>query len=70
MTKSIKIQVTELGQKYFTVYEVRVMDHEGEMHTYERELNKKEAEKDVEFVNEVHKKLYRSAWIKEVVVWC
>ena len=70
MTKSIKIQVTELGQKYFTIYEVRVTDYEGSTSTYDRCLRKKDAEESVQFVYDVHQKLYRSAWIKEVIVWC
>lgn len=70
MTKSIKIQVTEDGQKYFTIYEVRVMDYEDVMYTYERCMTKKSAEESVQFVYDVHQKLYRSAWIKEVLVWC
>ena len=70
MTKSIKIQVTDSGLKYFTIYEVRVKDFEGNVHTYERTLNKKEAEKDVDFVYKVHKDLYESAWVIDQMVWC
>lgn len=70
MTKSIKIHVTELGQKYFTIYEVRVSDYNDVMTTYDRCLTKKAAEQSVKFVYDVHQKLYRTAWIKEVIVWC
>ena len=39
MTKQVKIQVTEGGQKYFSIYEVRVKDYTGETHTYDRYLS-------------------------------
>lgn len=64
MTKSIKIQQLESGHKYFEIYEVRVQKYDGSVITYERYLNKKEAEEALEFVHEVHSYLYKSAWIR------
>lgn len=70
MTKSIKIQVTEDGQKYFIVYEVRVKKHDGEVCTYDRFLKKVDAEDAQETVYRFHQKLYKTAWIREQIVWC
>lgn len=71
MTKQIKIQTTtELGQKYFFIYEVRAKKLDGEIITVERFLNKKDAEKEVDFVYEQYKDLYNTAWINEQFVWC
>jgi hypothetical protein len=70
MKKQIKVQALENGQNYFTIYEVRVTKNDGETITYDRYLNKKDAEKSVEFVYEVHQNLYKTAWIRESIVWC
>ena len=71
MKKSIKIQVTESGKKYFTIYEVRAMKVEdGSRIVSDRFMSRKEAEKYVEFINENYKRLYSSAWIMEEIVWC
>lgn len=70
MKKSINIQVTEYNQKYFVIYEVKAVKHNGETVVYEREFNRKKAEKDVDFIYEVHKELYRSAFVTEQIVWC
>ena len=70
MTKSIKIQQVESGIKYFEIYEVRVQKYDGSVITYERYLNKKDAEDALEFVHEVHSSLYMNAWIMNQMVWC
>lgn len=71
MTKQVKIQTTaEFGQKYFFIYEVRAKKLDGEVITVERFLNKKDAEKQVDFVYEQYKGLYNTAWINEQFVWC
>ena len=70
MTKQVKIQVTEGGQKYFSIYEVRVKDYNGETHTYDRYLSKKEADMTIEFIYDTFQKLYKSAWKMEHIVWC
>ena len=70
MTKQVKIQATENGQKYFVIYEVRVKKIDGDVITNERFLNKKDAEKQVEFIYDVYKELYTTAWIIEQFIWC
>lgn len=70
MTKSIKIQQTVGGSKYFTIYEVRVEKYDGSVITYERFLNKKDAEEALEIVHELHSNLYKNAWIMDQMVWC
>lgn len=70
MTKSIKIQQFESGNKYFEIYEVRVQKYDGEVITYHRYLNKKDAEEALEDVHEVHSNLYMNAWIMNQIVWC
>ena len=70
MTKQVKIQATENGQKYFVIYEVRVKKIDGDVITNDRFLNKKDAEKQVEFIYDVYKELYTTAWIIEQFIWC
>ena len=70
MTKSIKIQQFESGNKYFEIYEVRVQKYDGEVITYHRYLNKKDAEEALEDVHEVYSDLYMNAWIMNQIVWC
>ena len=70
MTKQVKIQATENGQKYFVIYEVRVKNIDGDVITNDRFLNKKDAEKQVEFIYDVYKELYTTAWIIEQFIWC
>ena len=70
MTKQVKIQATENGQKYFVIYEVRVKKIDGDVITNDRFLNKKDAEKQVEFIYDVYKELYTTAWIRESFIWC
>lgn len=70
MTKSVKIQQTESGQKYFTIYEIKAVKHNGEVIIYDRELTKKAAEERVKFVEDTFQKLYKYAFIREQFVWC
>ena len=70
MTKQVKIQATENGQKYFVIYEVRAKKIDGEVITNEMFLNKKDAEKQVEFIYDVYKEFYTTAWIRESFIWC
>lgn len=70
MKKSITIQATENGQKYFTIYEVKAVKHDGKVVVYERELKKEEAEKDLETIYDIHSNLYKSCYIIEQIVWC
>lgn len=70
MTKQVKIQATENGQKYFVIYEVRAKKIDGEVITCDRFLNKNDAEEHVEFIYDVYKKLYTTAWIRESFIWC
>lgn len=70
MTKSIKIQQFESGNKYFEIYEVRVQKYDGEVITYHRYLNKKDAEEALEDVHEFYSDLYMNAWIMNQIVWC
>jgi hypothetical protein len=70
MKKQINIKETELGQKYFYIYEIKAVKHDGEVIVYDRELTKKAADKSVEFVERTMTRLYRSAFIREQIVWC
>lgn len=70
MKKQVKVQVTEDGQKYFTIYEVRVRKHNGEIFTHHMFLNKKDAEQSKEDVYKIYSENYDLAWIKEQIVWC
>lgn len=70
MKKQINIQKTEREQKYFFIYEVKAVKHEGEVVVYERFLNEKDAEEDKNFVLEHMTELYRNAYIMKEIVWC
>lgn len=70
MKKSITIQATENGKKYFTIYEVKAVKHDGDVVVYERELKKEEAEEDLETINNILSNLYKSCYIIEQIVWC
>lgn len=70
MTKQVKIQETENGQKYFVIYEVRAKKIDGDVITSDRFLNKKDAEEQVKFIYDTYKKLYTTAWIRESFIWC
>jgi hypothetical protein len=68
--KSIKIQETENGSKFFYIYEIRAVKHNGEIIRYDRELTKKGAIERKEFVDRTFTKLYKFAFIREHIVWC
>ena len=68
MKKSININVTERGNKYFTIYALRYMNYEGEKFTYDRYLDKKMAEESKEIVDTLDG--VRCSWIIEKWVWC
>ena len=70
MKKQITIQATEDGNKYFTIYEVKAVTHDGKVLVYERELKKEEAEKDLEIIYEIHSDLYKCGYKLEQIVWC
>lgn len=68
--KSIKVTEIEGGHKYFTIYEVHVKKLDGEVIVHDSFLNKKDAEKDQDFVYEHLSELYTCAFIIERMVWC
>jgi hypothetical protein len=70
MKKQITIQATENGLKYFKIYEVKVIKHNGDVHIYERYMSRKEAEKDCDFIHDTLSNLYKSAYIMEQIVYC
>ena len=70
MKKQITIQATESGLKYFKIYEVKVIKHNGDVHIYERYMSRKEAEKDCDFIYDNLSNLYKSAYIMEQIVYC
>ena len=70
MKKQITIQATEDGKKYFTIYEVKAVKHDGKVVVYEREMKKEEAEKDLDDIYDIHSNLYKSGYIIEQMVWC
>lgn len=69
MKKQITVQTTG-NQKYFTIYEVKAIKPNGEKVVYERELNKKAAERDLEIIHNDLSKLYTGGYIIEQIVWC
>ena len=68
--KSIKIEKTERGNKYFTIYEVKAIGYDGEVSVMDRFFDKKKAEEQVEFDYQVYHNLYKSFYIREQLVWC
>lgn len=70
MKKQITIQATEDGKKYFTIYEVKAVTHDGKVVVYEREMRKEEAEKDLVIIDGVYSDYYKSGYITEQIVWC
>lgn len=70
MKKSINIQKTKLGQKYFSIFELKTKKHDGEVVVYDRYLTREGAEKDQEFIYDKMDKIYSCAWILEQLVWC
>lgn len=70
MKKQITIQATENGLKYFEIYEVKVIKHNGDVHIYDRYMSRKEAEKTCDLIHDALSNLYRSAYIMEQTVWC
>jgi hypothetical protein len=70
MKKSINIQQTENGTKYFNIYEIKAVTHDGEVIIYDRELNEKKAKETIDFIHEHMSNLYTGAFIREQPVWC
>jgi hypothetical protein len=70
MKKSINIEKTENGIKYFHIYEVKVQKHDGEILIYDRYLNENKAEETAKWVPEVLNNLYATAWVREQIIWC
>ena len=70
MKKQITIQATENGKKYFTIYEVKAVRHDGEVVVFEREMKKEEAEKDLVVIDGLFSDYYKSGYIIEQIVWC
>ena len=68
--KSIEIETTENGIKYFSIYELRVKTQDGETITYDRYLNRKDAEESQDFVYKHLGDLYEESWIRVQMVWC
>lgn len=69
MKKSINIQV--LGnQKYFNVYIVKAVKHDGEVIVYDSFLYEKDAQEAQEFIYEHMTELYKIAFIREEMIWC
>lgn len=69
MKKQITVQTTG-NQKYFIIYEVKALKPNGEKVVYERELNKKAAERDLETIYNDLSNLYTGGYIIEQIVWC
>ena len=69
MKKKIKIEKTESGNEYITIYEVRVETTDGKRITSERFVNKKDAEQDIEFILDHMQNLYTHAWLMQHMVW-
>lgn len=69
MKKKIKIEKTESGKEYITIYEVRVITKNGKRITYERFVNKKDAEQEIEFILDNMQNLYTHAWLMQFMAW-
>lgn len=69
MKKSINIQVTESGNKYFYIYEVKAQKLNGEIIVCDRELSEKSAIETAELMTSLSE-LYTSAWVRKQMVWC
>ena len=66
----VKIQQKD-NMKYITIYEVRAcLIEDGKNITVDRFISMAEAEKEVQFCYDVHKKLYSHVWIIQQMVWC
>ena len=70
MTKQVKIQETELGNKYFHIYEVRAEMRDGKVITDDRYFSEKQAEEEVEKIYKHLHELYTAAWVRKQIVWC
>lgn len=69
MKKSINIQV--LGnQKYFNVYIVKAVKHDGEVIVYDSFFYEKDAQEAQEFIYEHMTGLYKIAFIRKEMIWC
>lgn len=69
MKKSINILVTESGNKYFYIYEVKAQKLNGEIIVCERELSEKSASETAELLRNLSE-IYTSAWVRKQMVWC
>lgn len=55
--------------KYFVVYCVRCIKHDGEAVTHNFYSSREAAEKDAAFAREAYASLYRVAFVREEMVW-
>ena len=69
MKKTITLQTTERGQRYFFIYNVMARDKDGDKIIVESFLDEKKAEEYKEFCYEVYSELYSALRVCENFVW-